>query len=269
MRERLHRALPATAFVHACLALCALSAALPLAHSVAEPVEAEPQNVQLLLVIVRLWNSAARAPAQFAALPLLFAFFGGPWLRVFWLSALRQPGVLHEHARAANSCYRPALALGASAAGAGVALLTAGLGLWLFAGVLHELHWQSALGLMVFVPVLLAGGAYLALIYDTAQLQLVLPDGPRGFRSALRAGARCIDRKLLAARAGYALALALLSLGALTPRAWFDAFGSALLGQLLLLAQTGLRAVWFCQLIKTFESGSPAPRAAGSTTPTR
>src|SRR5262249_31613801 len=148
-------------------------------------------------------------------------------------------------------------------------LMAAGLGLWLFAGVLHARHWQSAAWLAIFVPVLLGAALYVALLYDTAQLQLALPEGSRGPRAALFAGADDIDRKLLAHRAGYALAFALLSVGALIPRAWFDAFGSAVTGQLLLLAQTGLRAVWFCQLIKTLESGSPAPRAAGSTTPTR
>lgn len=274
MRERLRRAWPAMLFVHACLCLCALSTALPIASSVTAPAEAEPYHVELLLVVLRLWIRATDDAHRYAAVPFLLSFLGGPWLRVFWLQALRAPGALHEHARAASRCYRSALAIGAGTALATLLALGGALGTfmlvqWLAAFVFDD-RWQTLLALLLAAPMFVAGPIYLALLCDIAQLQLLESEGAHTFRAAIRAAIPRIDRRLLAARAVLACALLVSGALALSARAWLDSGAAVLLvGQPLLLAQTGLRAVWFCQLLRMLESGSPAPRADGSTTPTR
>jgi hypothetical protein len=265
MRERLSRALPASLVVYASTALCALAAALPLAARVTTPVESEPQTVELLLVVVRLYYAATGAAAQLGALPLLVTALGAPLLRSLWLQALLRPAPLQQHAAAAIRGYRQALAACAVCAGLFVlaaALTCLGGGVtWLVLGWTGNLALQALLALAVVVTGLLACALVAPTLADVALLQLALGE-PRA-EAALFIGWAFIDRRLLRARAGLAAVELTLTAAALSARVWLGSStgvtaADLLLGQLLMFATIGARAVWLAYLVEqtapTFEA---------------
>jgi len=301
---RLRRALPATGLVHVVTSVCALASAVSLASSAPATELAEPERVGQLFTVVRLLDALGSSPLRYGLVPGLLLLLAAPLLRVMWLRAQLSAADLSQHARAAASVYPQALAIHALAL-AYAALLSAlallvGRALSFALAGTHDLRLQQSVALLFALPLVLAALAHAPSVSDRAQLELAR--GERRVLPAVLAGLRAVDVRSCGLRAACELGAGMLALSAFLPRLWLGSnalVSLLLLGQLCALGQTALRAAWLAWLCERAErtghapgvqagrapgpsaeqaatvplsppeSESPAPHAAGSTTPTR
>jgi hypothetical protein len=259
IQARLRRALPASLAVHACTALCAWVAALPVASKVPAAGLTDAPAAAAVYSSVRLIDAFFANPYRYAVLPVVCLAAVTPFLRVLWLSAQLNEAPLYAHARSAQRRYRQAA--GVYALGIAYTLLACGAGIlcahaamWLFSAT-HNLRLQQCAALFVALPFGFAAFAHAPAVSDLAHAQLArgVSHAWVAIESALsrvdaracfmRAGIECAVWALLA----FAL-LARLGLGVSPGAMWF----LIVLGQLCAALQTALRAVWCAWLTEHY-----------------
>jgi hypothetical protein len=283
-------ALAASGLCHGVTNVCALAAALSLASSAPATPLPEPVHVGELFTVVRLFDALAGSPLRHGLLPGVLLLAAAPLLRVLWLRAQLTAAPLPVHARAAAAVYRQALAV--HALGLAYAALLLGLALLVARGLgaalagYHDERLAQCSGLLAAAPLVLAALSHAPSVADRAQLELAR--GSDRLWPALRQGLTHVGARECGLRAVCELSVAGLGLAALLPRLWLGSqalVALLLTSQLCALGQTAVRAAWLAWLSERAEraavgpgaadlsptpgSESPAPRAAGSTTPTR
>jgi hypothetical protein len=239
-------------------AVLGLSAALPLASSVASRAAPEASEVELTLLVLRLFGHAQKHAMSYAAVPLALQLVLTPWLRLLWLRATDRRDALAGHAAAAALSYAQALIVWAVCGVYALALLLMAAGAWwLTNGWLAFTHDERVMqlsALLAAAPFLLALLLHVPLLCDFANAALACGVATSA-RSGLRLAWRPSFGKLLLSRAAFGIVSACIFAAALlTPRAFlgFSTLGtlaSVLVTQLAALLCILLRSVWFAVLL--------------------
>jgi hypothetical protein len=254
--QRVRRAWPATALVHASKTLLAAAIALPALGSLSNPTLRVDAPTAHWIALLRLGSELPPELPRYAAAPLLAAAILSPLLALAWLAALDRPAPLAEHLRAAARHYGQSATIAlltllclAILAAAGV--LTISLARRL-SSVLDDERASDLASLLLAAPFVMAA-VHALCVQDAATAALLR--GGTGLRRALRAGFRSATLGLTLVRIA-CLSLQALAIPASLAFARFAFVGAAgsdmawLLGQSAALLVTLVRAGWLALVLE-------------------